>query len=93
MLVFLSCITALAQEKTFIKEYTYLAGEMDSKISCRAIAVNQLRSILLQEVGVYVQSEQILKTSEVGGKFAQDFVESIATISAGNVTTTRWCLS
>jgi len=39
--------------------------------------------MLLNEVGVYVESESILKTSEVSGAFAQDFVENIATISAG----------
>lgn len=72
-----------AQEQTFIKEYTYKASEIDSKVSCRAIAINQLRSQLLNELGVYVQSESILKTSDVGGKFSRDFVENIATISAG----------
>ena len=71
-----------AQEKTFIREYTYKAGEMDSKISCRAIAINELRSELLHEVGTYVESEQFLRTADVGGKFSQDFVENIATISA-----------
>ena len=76
-------LTSSAQEKTFVKEYTYKASEMDSKVSCRAIAVNQLRSMLLNEVGVYVESEQILKTSDVGLKFSQDFVENIATVSAG----------
>ena len=84
----------LAQEKTFVKEYTYKAGEMDSKISCRAIATNQLRTELLNEIGVYVESEQLLKTTEVDGKFSQDFVENIATISAGitklEVIEERW---
>jgi len=72
-----------AQEKTFEREYTYKASDLDSKISSRAIVVNQLRSTLLNEIGVYVESEQILKTSDVSGKFSQDFVENIATISAG----------
>lgn len=79
----LQCFCIIAQEKIFIKEFTYKAGEMDSKISSRAIAVNQLRSMLLNEVGVYVKSEQILKTVEVAGTFSQDFIENIATISAG----------
>lgn len=39
--------------------------------------------MLLNEVGVYVESESNLKTTEVGGRFSQDFVENIATISAG----------
>lgn len=81
--VFFIFSTAVAQEKTFVREYTYKASEMDSKNSCRAIAINQLRSILLNEIGVYVESESILKTTDVSGKFAQDFVENIATISAG----------
>jgi serine/threonine-protein kinase len=83
LFVFFSVSKLTAQEKTFIREYTYKAGEMDSKISCRAITVNQLRTTLLQEIGTYVQSEQLLKTVDVGGKFVQDFVENISTISAG----------
>ena len=76
-------IVLIAQEKTFEREYTYKASELDSKISCRAITINELRTQLLNEIGVYVESESILKTSDVSGKFAQDFVENIATISAG----------
>lgn len=82
-LVIFSALSLLAQEKTFVREYTYKAGEMDSKISCRAITINELRSALLNEIGVYVESESILKKSEVSGKFAEDFIENIATISAG----------
>lgn len=74
---------ALSQDKTFVKEYTYKASEADSKISCRAIAINQLRSMLLNDLGVYVESNQILKTNDVKNKFSQDFVENISTISAG----------
>jgi hypothetical protein len=75
---FLSIFSSLtAQEQTFVKEYSYRASEMDSKISCRAIAINQLRSELLNELGVYVQSERLLATKDVGGKFSQDFVEPL----------------
>jgi tetratricopeptide (TPR) repeat protein len=81
--VFLGASRLVAQEKTFEREYTYKASELDSKISCRAIAINQLRSSLLNEIGVYVQNEQILKSTDVNGKFSQDFAEKIATISAG----------
>ena len=76
-------VTLVAQEQTFVKEFTYKAGEMDSKYSCRIIATNQLRSTLLNEIGVYVESESILKTTDVDGKFAQNFIENISTISAG----------
>jgi tetratricopeptide (TPR) repeat protein len=72
-----------SQEKTFVKEYTYKASEADSRVSCRAIATNQLRSMLLDELGVYVESNQLLKTDDVSGKNSQDFTENISTISAG----------
>ncbi len=75
--------TSSAQEKAFEREYIYKASELDSKISCRAITINQLRLTLLNEIGVYVESESLLKTTEVSGQFSQDFVENIATISAG----------
>lgn len=73
----------MAQEQTFVREYTYKASEIDSKVTSRIIATNQLRSILLNEIGVYVESESILKTTDVDGKFAQNFTENISTISAG----------
>jgi tetratricopeptide (TPR) repeat protein len=72
-----------AQEKTFIKEFTYNASDIDSKFSSRTIATKEIRSLLLNEVGVYVESESILTTSEVGDKFSQDFVENISILSAG----------
>lgn len=83
ILLLYSTYFVCAQEKTFEREYTYQASELDSKASCRAIAINQLRAQLLNEVGVYVESEQLLKTTDTKGVFSQNFTESIATISAG----------
>lgn len=76
-------VTLFAQEKIFEREYTYRASDLDSKISSRTIALNQVRSMLLNEIGVYVESESILKTSDVSGEFSQDFIENISTLSAG----------
>ncbi len=81
--LFISFTLFAQQKKTFIKEYSYQASEIDSKVSSRAIATNQLRSTLLNEVGVYVESEGLLKTTDLKGIFSQDFVETISTISAG----------
>src|SRR5882672_14313 len=83
MALALSVNSLYSQEKTFVKEYTYKASEADSKVSCRAIATNQLRSMLLNELGVYVESNQLLKTNDIAGKNHQDFIENISTISAG----------
>src|SRR6478609_9241225 len=86
--------TLSAQEKTFEREYTYQASEMDSKVSCRAIAINQVRTELLNEIGVYVENEQLLKSVDVGGDFSQDYVENIVTLTAGitklNILEEKW---
>jgi tetratricopeptide (TPR) repeat protein len=79
----ISINSVYSQEKTFVKEYTYKASEADSKVSCRAIATNQLRSMLLDELGVYIESNQILTTDDIKGKNTQDFNEKISTITAG----------
>jgi len=82
-LFFILSFNLIAQEKTFIREFTYNASDLDSKVSCRAIAIKELRALLLNEIRVYVESERILTTSEVDDKFSQDFVENISTYSAG----------
>lgn len=82
-LVLFYSLTGIAQEKTFEREYTYKASELDSKASCRIIATNQLRLEILNEIGVYIESESVLKTTEIQGKYSQDFAENIATVSAG----------
>jgi tetratricopeptide (TPR) repeat protein len=46
-----------AESKTFIKEYTYQASEYDSKVSCRTLALEQVKRLLLEELGTYLESE------------------------------------
>ena len=82
-IVFIQTTFVFAQKKTFVREFRYNASDMDSKISCRTIALSELRKLLLSEVGVYVESQQLLKTSDIQGKFNQDFSEQIITLSAG----------
>ena len=42
---------AFAETKTFIKDYTYQAGELDSKESCRLLARAQVERLLYEELG------------------------------------------
>jgi len=48
---------AFAKMVTFVKEYIYQASEIDSKVSCRAIALEQVKRLLLEELGTYLESE------------------------------------
>ena len=62
LLLVTSCIalflvsTANAETRTFIREYVYQASEVDSKISCRVISLEQVKRLLLEELGTYLES-------------------------------------
>ncbi len=69
-----------AETKTFIKEYAYQAGDEDSKNSSRVIALREVKRLLLEELGTYLES-----TTEVQNfKLTRD---QIVTLTAGIVQT------
>lgn len=72
---------SFAEKKSFIREYIYEAGEIDSKISCRAIALEQVKRLLLEELGTYVQSVTVVKDYALNN-------DQITTLTAGVVQTT-----
>jgi len=71
-------LSVKAEMKTFIKEYTYQASELDSKNSCKAIATEQLKRTLLEELGTYVESKTVVKDSQLDK-------DEITTLTAGVV--------
>ena len=71
---------AVAGTKTFIKEYTFQAGDEDSKNSSRVIALREVKRLLLEELGTYLES-----TTEV--RNFQLTKDQIVTLSAGIVQT------
>lgn len=71
---------AHAEMKTFIRDYTYQASEVDSKQSCRIIATEQVKRLLLEELGTYLESH----TEVVDSELTKD---QITTLTAGVVKT------
>jgi tetratricopeptide (TPR) repeat protein len=71
---------ASAKTKTFIKEYTYQASEADSKISSRAVALEQVKRLLLEEIGTYIESH----TEVINFQLTKD---QITALTAGIVQT------
>ncbi len=71
---------AFAKMVTFEKEYTYQASEIDSKVSCRAIALEQVKRLLLEESGTYVESNTEVKDFQLTK-------DQITTLTAGSVET------
>lgn len=51
--------STFAETKTFIKEYTYQAGDENSKNSCRVIALREVKRLLLEELGTYLESQTV----------------------------------
>jgi tetratricopeptide (TPR) repeat protein len=87
-----------ADEKTFIREYTYQASDYDSKVTSRANALEQVKRLLLEEVSVYMQSEFEMKDWEeqigdkiVSGEFAEQRILSItAGITETKILEEKW---
>lgn len=80
ILVFFVSNIAFAEFITFHKEYTYQAKEADSKLTCRIIAVEQVKRIILEEIGIYLINETRVKNF----KLTHD---EIVALTAGSVKT------
>lgn len=69
-----------AGTKIFIKEYTYQAGDEDSKNSSRVIALREVKRLLLEELGTYLESQTEVKNFSLTK-------DQITTLTAGIVRT------
>ncbi|MDP3260416.1 MAG: hypothetical protein Q8M34_07515, partial [Thermodesulfovibrionales bacterium] len=77
--LFLTTGTAFAEKVTFVKEYNYNASDLDSKVSSRTIALEQVKRLLLEELGTYLISETEVKNFRLTK-------DQITTYSAGVVS-------
>lgn len=64
----------------YVKEYSYQASEADSKLSCRAIVLEQIKRLLLEELGSFLISETRVKDFQLTK-------DQIVTYTAGSVST------
>jgi tetratricopeptide (TPR) repeat protein len=65
VVLLLSVRATCAKTVTYTKEYTYQASEVDSKVSSRAIALELVKRLLLEELGTYLISETAVKDFEL----------------------------
>jgi tetratricopeptide (TPR) repeat protein len=82
-----TCDDAVAAPVTVIREYTYRAGDADSKLTSRSIALEQVKRLLLEELGTFLISNTEVKDSALTK-------DEIVTYTAGVVVTVvieeRW---
>lgn len=75
-----SATTALTSIQTFIRDYKYESNSLDTKETCRAIALDQVKRLLLEELGTYVESSTIVQNYQLSK-------DQISTMTAGVVQT------
>lgn len=89
--ILLTAITILAaavygnaESRTFVREYYYQAGESDSKITSRTKALTEVKRLLLEEIGVYLESYINYSEVQNGDRISNQFLKKeIEQISAG----------
>ena len=69
-----------AELKTFVKEYIYQASDEDSKNSSRTIALREVKRLLLEELGTYLESVTEVQNFQLTK-------DQITTLTAGIVMT------
>ncbi len=57
-------ISSIAFSQYFVKEYTYNASENDSKVDARGYALSEVKRLLIEELGVYINSTTNLSVKE-----------------------------
>jgi DNA repair exonuclease SbcCD ATPase subunit len=85
----LSTTILMAENKTFVREYNYQASENDSKVSARAKALSEVKRLLLEELGIYMESYTNYTVEDKSGTITKDFFQNeIKSLSAG-ITETK----
>jgi len=80
----LSTLTAWSDAKEFVRDHTYTAGDADSKISSRQMALQEVKRELLNEIGIYIYSRIDISENSIG---ETDAKQEIRTVTAGFVKT------
>ncbi len=78
-------INIYAENKVFIRDYTYNAGDDDSKNSSRKEALKQLKALLSEEVGVHIESS-LGMTKAVTNGVSQSYITSEITSLSSSIT-------
>jgi len=85
----MSAQIVFAEQKTFVREYYYQASETDSKVTAREKSLTEVKRLLLEELGVYMESYVNYTVESSGPAISKDFIHNeIKQISAG-ITETK----
>ena len=89
VIALLAAVSCFAEDKVFIREYTYQASESDSKISARNQALDVVKKMLLEELGVYVESYVNYTIESQGNQITKDFLTNEIKLRSAGITETK----
>lgn len=88
LLLLAASTLAFGANKTFVRSYIYQASESDSKITARANALAEVKRLLLEELGVYMESYVNYTVEEQNMTITKDFfTNEIKQLSVGTTET------
>lgn len=58
-------ISGWAKSKVFVESYTYNAGDADSKLTCRTVSLLEVKRLLLEKLGTYLETRTEVKDFQV----------------------------
>jgi tetratricopeptide (TPR) repeat protein len=77
---FLIVAPVWAKTSDFIEVYTFDAGENDSKLTCRTVSLIEVKRLLLEKIGTYLETRTEVKNFEITS-------DEIVALTAGIVKT------
>lgn len=94
LLCLFSAMSYAGEVKEFVREYTYNASETDSKVSARKAAMQQLQSLLIQEVGVQIHSSfdqtEKLNGDEFDRKVQTNYKTFVQALTKTKILEQKW---
>ena len=82
LLMVLLAQTGHAKETSFIRDYTYKASDLDSKVSARNNTLKLIRACVLEEIVTYVYNNSSLKQTQAGKTSICDITDHCFTIDS-----------
>ena len=87
----LNCIL-FSKDTTFLREYSYTPSKFDTKETAREISINEAKTILLEEVGVFIKSEfstEVKLTENIDKYKIEELNEQKLTSLTAGITKTK----
>lgn len=83
LLLITSTSISHAKELSYIRDYSYKASDLDSKVSARNNTLKLIKAGVLEEIISYVHSNNRLEQSQSGNDFKSSFIQRTSSSSAG----------